>query len=188
MTPDKTAELTEAEKQDIIFNLARDMHNSYEDFSRKQGWETNKKCRVPFEDLPLDNRKVMYRMAEWLLGKHEFIVKQLKQELAIKEVAKNEQEIEITRLRRELTKEKIQPEWEHTALAYKAELAEANEKLKEKDKELKDWKYVHYRDIKDVIPKSKVQELIKWAESMNSKLIHISSLKELLFDEGKEEK
>lgn len=48
-------------------NLARFMHYAYEDISKMFGWETNKECRVRFEELPDKNRKVMLRLATLVL-------------------------------------------------------------------------------------------------------------------------
>jgi len=50
--------------------LAKWLHNNYEEFSRKSNWETQKKCQVEFEDLPEENKKVMMKMARRI---HKFV-------------------------------------------------------------------------------------------------------------------
>ena len=39
--------------------LAILFHNLYETYSKEVGWETQKSCRVKFEDLPIKNQEVM---------------------------------------------------------------------------------------------------------------------------------
>lgn len=40
-------------------HLASLFHRSYEFHSKNEGWETQENCRVQFEDLPEENKKVM---------------------------------------------------------------------------------------------------------------------------------
>jgi hypothetical protein len=47
--------------------LANFIHLEYERFAQKSGWETNKECRVAFNDLPEANRKTMIWVAESIL-------------------------------------------------------------------------------------------------------------------------
>ena len=49
--------------------LAIWMHEQYEEISKQVKWETQKKCRVEFKDLPEENRKVMIALAKRLLKK-----------------------------------------------------------------------------------------------------------------------
>ena len=49
--------------------LAKWMHNQYEEISKQVKWETQKKCRVEFEDLPEENKNVMIALAKRLLKK-----------------------------------------------------------------------------------------------------------------------
>ena len=46
-----------------IEKLARWLHEEYEDKARLYNWKTQEKCRVDFDDLPLENKKVMLAMA-----------------------------------------------------------------------------------------------------------------------------
>ncbi len=48
-------------------DLARFMHEQYEAASIEEGWGTQEKCRVDFDDLPEDNKRVMLRVAEAVL-------------------------------------------------------------------------------------------------------------------------
>ena len=50
-------------KEDDYMELARFMHNNYEVLAKVAGWKTQKKCQVKFDDLPEENKKVMYNMA-----------------------------------------------------------------------------------------------------------------------------
>ena len=47
--------------------LAEWLHNNYEEISKEQKWETQKKCRVKFKDLPEENKKVMLALAKRIL-------------------------------------------------------------------------------------------------------------------------
>jgi len=49
--------------------LAEWMHNQYEEIAKQQKWETQKKCKVKFEDLPKENREVMFALAKRLIKK-----------------------------------------------------------------------------------------------------------------------
>lgn len=43
--------------------LAKWLHDSYEEIAKKKKWNTQKKCKVEFEDLPIENKLVMISMA-----------------------------------------------------------------------------------------------------------------------------
>jgi len=43
--------------------LAKWLHDNYEEFSKKTGWRTQDNCQVEFEKLPEENKKVMLKMA-----------------------------------------------------------------------------------------------------------------------------
>ena len=49
--------------------LAEWMHDQYEEISRKKGWNTQKKCKVKFEDLPRENREVMFELSKRIIKK-----------------------------------------------------------------------------------------------------------------------
>jgi len=42
--------------------LAKWLHDNYEDLTKKNKWDTQKSCKVEFEDLPDENKKVMLSM------------------------------------------------------------------------------------------------------------------------------
>lgn len=48
----------------FVIELAKFMHNTYEDKARLYGWVTQKKTRVPFEKLPKANAKTMLAVAK----------------------------------------------------------------------------------------------------------------------------
>lgn len=78
MKEQQTAELVEIGKQDNnkphdAIELATFMHDFYEDASAKAGWETQKKCRVPFSELPENNQFVMIRMANALIKRFAYM-------------------------------------------------------------------------------------------------------------------
>ena len=49
------------------YNLASFMHNNYEYFAYKNGWETQKRTRTNFEELPEANQKTMIDLANHLI-------------------------------------------------------------------------------------------------------------------------
>ena len=50
-------------KEAFIFELAKFMHETYEDKARLYGWVTQEKTRVSFEELPKENALVMMAVA-----------------------------------------------------------------------------------------------------------------------------
>ncbi len=52
-----------------IWELAEFMHDRYEKIAKKNGWMTQEKSRVPFEDLPKENKKTMLDLAYEIIGK-----------------------------------------------------------------------------------------------------------------------
>jgi hypothetical protein len=76
--------LKEVEKM-IELNLnPRLFHNIYEDEADKVGWETNRKCRVEFDELPEKNQETMINTINKI---KKYFYKQL-QELKSKEKKK----------------------------------------------------------------------------------------------------
>ena len=51
--------------------LAEWMHNNYEEISKQQKWETQKKCQVKFKDLPEENKQVMIELAKRIIRKYD---------------------------------------------------------------------------------------------------------------------
>ncbi len=43
--------------------LAKWLHDSYEEIAKKRNWNTQKSCKVEFEDLPKENKSVMLNLA-----------------------------------------------------------------------------------------------------------------------------
>lgn len=43
--------------------LAKWLHDNYEEIAKKKNWNTQKSCKVEFEDLPEENKSVMLSMA-----------------------------------------------------------------------------------------------------------------------------
>ena len=55
-------------RKDRVENIARTMHELYEEYSLEENWKTQKECRLKdFDDLPEANKRVMRRMAKWVL-------------------------------------------------------------------------------------------------------------------------
>ena len=50
--------------------LAIYMHDNYEFFSKKEGCETQEKCKVEFDKLPEENKQVMFKVANAILTTH----------------------------------------------------------------------------------------------------------------------
>ncbi len=51
-----------------FYDLAKFMHEVYEEKAVSHGWQTQKKCRVPFDDLPEKNKETMIAVAEQVYG------------------------------------------------------------------------------------------------------------------------
>ncbi len=47
------------------------LHDNYEEISIKQNWETQKKCKVKFKDLPKENKAVMIELATRIVKKFD---------------------------------------------------------------------------------------------------------------------
>lgn len=48
-------------------NLAEWLHDTYEEISKEAGWDTQKKCKVKFKDLPEKNKLVMIKLANKII-------------------------------------------------------------------------------------------------------------------------
>jgi len=53
------------------FELAEWLHDSYEESAKIIGWDTQEKCKVPFDELPNMNKLVMLEMAHKLKQKFD---------------------------------------------------------------------------------------------------------------------
>jgi len=49
--------------------LADWLHNQYEEISKEKDWNTQEKCKMKFEDLPRENREVMFELAKRIIKK-----------------------------------------------------------------------------------------------------------------------
>lgn len=49
-----------------IWELAEWMHNTYEAIAKENGWQTQKKTKVPFKNLPIENKATMLELAKRL--------------------------------------------------------------------------------------------------------------------------
>jgi hypothetical protein len=47
--------------------LAKWLHDSYEEIAKSKNWETQKKCKVEFEDLPKENKNTMLELSKRIL-------------------------------------------------------------------------------------------------------------------------
>jgi len=50
----------------LVEELAKKLHERYEELAVEVGWSTQEKCRVPFDELPEKNKLVMLKLAEWI--------------------------------------------------------------------------------------------------------------------------
>lgn len=48
--------------------LAKWLHDNYEEIAKAKGWNTQESCKVEFDTLPTANKQVMIEMAERLLN------------------------------------------------------------------------------------------------------------------------
>jgi len=53
------------------FALAEWLHINYEEIAKKEGWETQTKTQVKFEDLPRENVSVMIELAKRIIKEFE---------------------------------------------------------------------------------------------------------------------
>ena len=49
--------------------LAKLLHNEYERLSKLYNWDTQKDCKVEFNKLPENNKKVMLWLSEFIINK-----------------------------------------------------------------------------------------------------------------------
>ena len=54
-----------------IYELAQFMHDDYEDYAKKVGWKSQKKCQTLFDELPPANKEVMLWVAKSVKDKIE---------------------------------------------------------------------------------------------------------------------
>jgi hypothetical protein len=59
-------------KKDQVIRLAKFMHEEYENSAKLFGWESQEKCRVPFEELPPANAKTMLNVAKLIIEDFDF--------------------------------------------------------------------------------------------------------------------
>ena len=63
--------------------LAEELHNAYEQYSKNAKWNTQKKCQVKFKYLPQENQIVMISIArlikEWMKEELDLKMKELRQ-------------------------------------------------------------------------------------------------------------
>jgi hypothetical protein len=64
--------------------LAEYLHNQYEIFSKQQGWETQKECRVKFDDLPEANKRVMCLVATSIIQRFQLLIQEYENKLLSK--------------------------------------------------------------------------------------------------------
>ncbi len=70
-----------AKNEDIkgidVVKMATEFHSIYEAEAIEAGWKTQDKCKVPFDELPEKNKRVMLRtcarMIEWISNNQEDI-------------------------------------------------------------------------------------------------------------------
>jgi len=58
-----------------IEDLARYMHEKYEESAKHLGWDTQKSCKVSFDDLPEANKQTMLRLAGWVICYYNELLK-----------------------------------------------------------------------------------------------------------------
>lgn len=56
-------------KDDDSEDLAKFMHDIYEEFAKLVGWNTQESCKVDFKDLPQENKDVMFGVATAVLNR-----------------------------------------------------------------------------------------------------------------------
>ena len=51
--------------------LAEWLHDTYEELAKEKGWETQERTKVPFDKLPMENKKVMFAIAVKIIELHK---------------------------------------------------------------------------------------------------------------------
>ena len=108
-----------------IEEFAKELHNYYEERAEVNNWETQKSCKVEFEDLPEANKQTMIDLASYILSIESFKITTQQQKI-------EQLEKEVERLRNYVSR-KV----ETRDLKKYSELEIENTKLKEQVKELK---------------------------------------------------
>lgn len=67
----KPGELFETKEKETPEQLAVWMHENYEEIAKAEGWNTQEATKVPFEQLPAENKKVMLEISKRLLDKFQ---------------------------------------------------------------------------------------------------------------------
>ena len=57
----------EIDIEEEIEEFAKTLHNKYEELSKLLNWDTQEKCKVEFNDLPENNKKVMLWLSKFIL-------------------------------------------------------------------------------------------------------------------------
>jgi hypothetical protein len=84
---------------DDVIKLAIELHNTYEVFSKQEGWETQKSTHLKmFKYLPIENQRVMLRLADLILNNRKEREKELFDEFEkiIQDIRENEYMIKTT--------------------------------------------------------------------------------------------
>lgn len=63
----------DADDPEAVEQLARFLHEQYEDAAQVTGWDTQEGTSVPFEALPEANRETMLRTAEAVLRRYMLV-------------------------------------------------------------------------------------------------------------------
>ena len=53
------------------YDLAKWLHEQYEEISQEANWTTQKKCQVKFINLPVENKAVMIEMAKRIVKRFD---------------------------------------------------------------------------------------------------------------------
>jgi len=64
----KRSKTTLVISDDLVYEIAKFLHERYEFHSEKELWNTQQICKVPFDDLPKANKKVMLAVSKDLLN------------------------------------------------------------------------------------------------------------------------
>jgi uncharacterized membrane protein len=66
---------------DNVIELAINLHNTYEVISKEENWKTQESTHLkPFKNLPIENQRVMLRIADFILKTQRKDIEKLRSE------------------------------------------------------------------------------------------------------------
>lgn len=87
-----------------IEEFAKELHNYYEERAEVNNWETQKSCKVEFEDLPIANKQTMIDLASYIKSIESIKIQALIKENEELKAGKKELDKRLLKLAKECDK------------------------------------------------------------------------------------